>query len=285
VDPAELRVPLQPFLRQFVDDQTAEGAVSDKAKERSFYFEPLEPYAPYSVRGLVRYGTFGFESRIKNPKSKKAAYNRAADDVEEIPLYFDIWCPPSADFALVSLQSFGVRSCVHLLVNEMQKQFEAINPGYRLHSIKLMGNDSPRSLFADAPVKKLILVRHDAYSDKFSSYRAGKPPTAIDMEVTYKAKRGASLGTLRDMGSSFSENDTGVILFDGGEFDVATAEVMIGNRRRPIGIIGPNSDTGSIDISQSVIYAPSGHPTFDSVKAQSNAIMQDFYQRLIRARG
>ena len=280
VDAADLAISVPAFLDHFVADHTNEDAVSDAERERSYYFEPTEAYGLGSVRGYIHYGTFGFESRIKKPKARTASYNRKADDVEEIPLYFDFWCPPKADFAIASLQSFGIRSCIHLVLHEMTKKFEALNPGFRLHTIKLMGNDSPHTLFADAPVKKLTLTRHNAYSDRFSSYRPGKPPRPIDIEVSYKAKRGGVLGTLRDMGGSLGETEKGIIMFDGAEFHEATAEVLVGNRRRPVGIIGPTSDTGTIDISETVTYAASGHPTFKSVKEQSSAIMRDFYKRL-----
>ena len=79
---------------------------------------------------------------------------------------------------------------------------------------------------------------------------------------------------------TFTETDKGILLFDGGEFHEATAEIMVGKRRRPVGIIGPNSDTGTIDVSEVIIYAASGHPTLESIKIQTNEIMQDFYKRL-----
>lgn len=280
VSPADLNVSVPDFLGKFVMDRSDEDAVSSAEKERSYYFDPIETYGIGCVRGHVHYGTFGYESRIKDLKSKKVAYNRKSSDVEEIPLYFDFWCPAREDFAMISLQSYGIRSCVQLVLHEIQKQFEALNPGFRLHINKLMGNDSPRTLFADAPVKKLTLIRHNAYSDRFSTYRPGKPAKPVDMELSYKAKRGGALGTLRDMSGALSETESGIFTFEGGEFHEATAEVLIGKRRRPVGIIGPNSDTGTIDVSETVTYAASGHPTYDSVRVQSDLIMQDFFKRL-----
>lgn len=280
VDPADLNIATPAFLTGFVADHSDGGEVSDAEKERSYHFLPSQPYGLGSVRGHISYGTFGFASRIRNPNRKKAVYNRQADDVEDIPLYFDFWCPPKADFALAALQSFGGKSCVHLVLHEMQKSFEAKNPGFRLHTIKLMGNDSPQSLFADAPVKKLTFIKHNASSDSFNSYRKGKPPKPVDIEISYKARRGGALGTLRDMGSAFIETDKGILLFEGGEFHEAKAEVMVGKRRRPVGLIGPNSDTGTIDVSEAITYGADGHPTFDSIKTQSNEIMRDFYKRL-----
>lgn len=279
VDASDLNVPLPTFLSHFVDEHS-EDAVANAEKERSYYLEPLENYGIGSLRGHVHYGTFGFESRIKKQRSKQIAYARKSSDVEEIPLYFDIWCPADENFAIVALQSFGGRSCVHLVLHDMQKRFEGQNSGFRLHANKLLGNDSPQTLFADAPVKKLTLIRHNAHSDRFTSYRPGRPPRPIDIEVSYKAKRGGALGVLRDMGGSLTEKENGIIIFEGGEFDEATAEVLVGKRRRPVGLIGPNSETGTIDVSESVTYGSNGHPTFASIRKQSNLIIQDLYKRL-----
>ena len=283
VDPAELNVTIPTLLTDFVSAHSEDAEVSDAEKERSYHFLPAESYGVGSVRGHISYGTFGFASRIRNPKKKSQVYNRQSDDVEDIPLYFDFWCPPKADFAMAALQSFGGKSCVHLVLHEMQKAFESRNPGYRLHTTKLMGNDSPQSLFADAPVKKLTFIKHNASSDSFGSYRKGKPPRPVDIELSYKAKRGGALGSLRDMGGTFTETDKGLVLFEGGELNEATAEVMVGKRRRPVGLIGPNSETGTIDVSETISYGADGHPTFESIRIQSNDILRDFYKRLTGA--
>ncbi|QDH73619.1 hypothetical protein [Brevundimonas sp. M20] len=277
---SDLSVTIPDYLSNFVDSHSEDDTVADAEKERSYYFVPAENYGIGSIRGHVHYGTFGFESKIKKYKSKAVAYKRASSDTEEIALYFDIWCVPKEDFAILALQSFGGRSCVHLVLHDMQIEFEKANKDFRLHAHKLMGNDSPITLYGDAPVKKLKLTKHNAQSDSFGSYRPGKPPRPVDIEISYKAKRGGALGSLRDMGGVLNENDKGIIVFEGGEFDEVVAEVMIGNRRRPVGLIGANSETGAIDVSESITYGADGHPTLDSIKKQSNLIIQDFYKRL-----
>jgi hypothetical protein len=107
VSASELSVSLPAFFTRFVGERSDEDAVADDEKERSYYFEPLENYGLGSMRGHVHYGTFGFESRIKRRKSKVVAYERKSTDVEEIPLYFDFWCPPKDDFAMASSKGNG----------------------------------------------------------------------------------------------------------------------------------------------------------------------------------
>ena len=58
--------------------------------ERTWFLDPRETDGSGSSRGLVQYGTFGFESNIKDSKTKKINYGRLLTDVEEVPLYYEI---------------------------------------------------------------------------------------------------------------------------------------------------------------------------------------------------
>lgn len=55
--------------------------------ERSWYFEEEESDGHGNSAGYIHYGTFGYESKIKNSKTKTTNYERKVDDVEEIPLF------------------------------------------------------------------------------------------------------------------------------------------------------------------------------------------------------
>lgn len=278
-EPSELKVPLPLFLTQFVATHTE--SKQDEVLERSWYFEEKEPEGPASIRGYVHYGTYGFESRFKNTKTKSATYDRKVDDVEEIPLFFEFWSPEKDNLTLVAFQSFQGRSCVSLVRTEMRHQFEALNSGFILRFEKLVGGDSPNSLFATAPVKKLSFIQHRPSSDKFTSYGSATPSGGYDFEVAFKARRGGTLGALLPVTHGLDRNEKGLIVFRGEEFDEAVATVMIGKRQRPVGIIGPTSDTGSIDVSEEIERAPNGHPTFKSIAHQASDIAVDFHNRLV----
>lgn len=275
---SDLSVPVPTFLNAFV---ASRGEPKDEVDhQRSWYFEELLPDGPSSIRGYVQYGTYGFESRLKNQKTKAATYNRTIDDVEEIPLFFEFWTPDDDDITIMAFQSFGGRSCVSLVRQDLKDRFESVNSGFILRFEKLLAADSPATLYATAPVKKLILIRQGTASDAFTSYGREGPSKPVDFELSVKARRGDSLGRFADLAGGLNRTDKGLVVFRGEEFEEATAMVMIGKRYRPIGIVAPNRDTGAIDISESIQWGLNGHPTFESISEQSTLIAIDLYRRL-----
>jgi hypothetical protein len=181
---------------------------------------------------------------------------------------------------MLAFQSFQGRSCVTLVVGDLRTGFEAANPGYVLRIEKLTGFDSPTSLYASSPVKKLTLVQHRVSADKFTTYGMSGSPGGYDFEVGFKARRGGHLGALSEVTGGLSRTDKGLVIFRGEEFEEAVATVLIGKRQRPVGIIGPKADTGAIDVSQDVTRAANGHPTFESISQQATDIAMDLYRRI-----
>jgi hypothetical protein len=277
-DPSELRVPVHDFLRAFVESHGE--AVDDEETERSWYFEEYESDSDSSIRGHIHYGTFGFESTLRGAKTKKVSYERKINDVEEVPLFFEFWQTPEVTRHIFSFQSFQGRSCVSLVLQSMSKAFEIANPDYILRFRKLIATDSPHSLYANAPVKKLTFLKTKVFSDRFSAYSQNGEVKAVNFEMSYKAQRGGILGVLGDITNDFAPNDAGVVVVDGREFDEAIASVLVGKKTRPVGIFGPTSDTGAIDVTESVVKGANGHPTFDSIAEQSDLIMIDLNERI-----
>lgn len=275
---SDLNVAVQAFLAGFVASRVEPK--DETEHQRSWYFEELLPDGPSSIRGYVQYGTYGFESRLKNQRTKTPSYNRTVDDVEEVPLFFEFWTPDDGDLTIMSFQSFGGRSCVSLVRQDIKDSFEAANPGFILRFEKLLGTDSPATLYATAPVKKLTLIRQESASDAFTSYNREGPPKTVDFELSVKARRGDNLGRFADLAGGLNKTDKGLVVFRGEEFEEATAMVMIGKRQRPVGIVAPNRDTGTIDVSESINWGANGHPTFESLAEQSTMIAQDLYRRI-----
>lgn len=277
-DPGELKQPVHDFLEGFVASHGE--AVDDDESERSWYFEPHESNVDNSIRGYIRYGTFGFESTFRSAKTKTKKYDRQVDDVEEVPLFFEFWQPKDTLRHIFSFQSFHGRSCVSLVVHAIQKAFELENPEHILRFKKLVAIDSPNSLYKDAHVKKLTFTRSQVFSDRFSAYSEAGEPRSVKFEMSVKPQRGAILGRLGDIAGNFEPNKDGLVVIEGQEFEEAVATVLVGNRYRPVGILGPTADTGAIDVTETVVKGPNGHPTFDSIAEQSDLLMIDLNDRI-----
>ena len=267
------------FLSNFV--QINVTAVQNDERERSWYFdERSSPQAGCSV-GYVRYGTFGFESDFVSTKTKRKNYRRKVDDVEEIPLFYEIWWPDGEDYALASFQSFQGRSCITLVMEQMSEAFSRANPDYVLRFKKLLPNDSRGSLYSDAPVKKLKFIKRNAPSDITDRYFEDGIAERVDFEVAFTATRRKSLGPFGSVSRALNRDEqTGLVIHDGISFTEAVATIRIGNRYRPVGVFGLNTDAGVIDITEDIVRATDGHPTFESLQRQSDEILLAFHKAL-----
>ncbi len=275
-DADEFKVAPREFLTKFVAANIT--TVQNDERERSWYFDERVAGGFGNSNGYVKYGTFGFESDFVSTKTKKRNYRRKVDDVEEIPLFYEFWCPDDVSFGFAAFQSFQARSCITMVMGKCQEDFEAHNPGYILRYKKLLPNDSRGSLYSSAPVKRLRLIKRNASSDVTDRYFGEAAPTHVSFEVRLTARRNGILGNFGDVAKSLTDNAAGVVLHEGVAFDKAVADVKIGGKYRPVGVFGDNSEAGLIDITADIVRGPDGHPTFESMKKQCDAILVDFYQ-------
>lgn len=272
------RKPPHEFLIEFPQDFAT--ANQDAERERSWYFEPKDVVRPTSSKGYVHYGMYGFESDMVDARTKKRNYRRQATDVEEIPLYYEFWHPREATYALAAFQSFHGRSCINLVLTAMQQSFSKLNPGFDLLFRKLQPAGPGSSIYQDAPVKSLRLVRKNAPSDVADRYSNGAATDVVDFELTITAKKRGILGLFRNLRSS-PNFENRVVIYDGVKFEEAVAQIQVGGRLRRVEVFGPNRNAGVIDLSDSVERGPDGHPTFESIAKESNEIIKNFHEDLL----
>ena len=266
------------FFSEFVHENTDSNDREDL--QRSWFFDKRSGIAVNHVYGYLKYGTFGFESDLVDRKTKQSNYKRKVEDLEEIPLYFHTWFPAKERFALFAFQSFQARSCVQMVVGKACEEFRRKNKGYNLKFKKLMPTDLNGSILAAAPVKQFTLVKKKIPTNKEDRYLLNFRPEETEYEVTFKAKRRRTLGTLGEMLNQSSEYGSQVLCYDGVQFDEAKAEVNVGNKRRTVGVMGYSNDAGVIEVSDSVVIGADGHPTFGSIKHETEQILKDFYSTL-----
>jgi hypothetical protein len=266
------------FIENFIKSHVS--AVQDAEAERSWYFEEKGTQEQQCKRGYVHYGTYGFESNFIDVKTKQKNYRRLTTDIEEIPLFYEFWCPPGSKIGFAAFQSFQGRSCIHRVMKQMREQFEKANTGYIFSCRKVLPNDAKGSALYSAPVKRLRLVRRKASSDVADRYFDNPSPEAIDIELTMSARRNKSLGNLSSLMKSLKGGSSSVVTHDGIDFPEATAIIKVGNRTRSVGVMGVNSDAGVIDLTDEIVRGSDGHPTFESLKKETDEILIDFHGTL-----
>ncbi len=271
-------------VRQFVSDFIAAHSTvtQSAADQRSWYFEEKDTDGPGKSTGYLHYGTFGFESKLVDSATRTTNYNRGVNDIEEIPLFYEIWCPDSGRSAFATFQSFGGKSCIGLVMKEMKEGFESFNAGYLLRYNKLLPSDGRGALYNTAPVKKLHLIKRNAGREIAERYLDGELPP-VDYEVIISARRRKSLGPFGSVSQGIQEHAPGVVLHAGIEFNEVTADVEIGGKTRPVGVFGGSSTAGVIDLTPDMQWDTNGHPMYDHMKTQSDAIITDFYAMITGA--
>lgn len=262
------------FFTRFVAGHAA--VIQNAEKERSWYFEEIKSDGIGNSKGYTNYGTFGFESNFVDRKTKKKNYRRKVDDIEEIPLFYELWWPQKKSFCFAVFQSFQGRSCIGLVMNQAQEEFSALNPGFMLKYQKLLPSEGG-SLYSKAPVKRLRLIKRNAPQDLTDRYLGKRVPDKVNFEVRLSTNRNKMLGLLGDITGALNKSDGGLFVHDGIEFTEAYADVKIGGKYRPVGVLGNDKNAGVIDITEDIVRGDDGHPTFESLAKQCDNILSDFF--------
>ncbi|KFL30639.1 hypothetical protein JP75_14285 [Devosia riboflavina] len=273
IGPAAAPCDLFAFAEQFA--QIKQEPTVESEEQRTWFFEPKDTNSIRTVHGYINYGTHGFESKFKDVKTRKEKYSRQSSDLEEIPLYFQMWIPEDSEFALMAFQSFQSRSCVGFVRASMIASFEERYPQYRLN-FNVVANHA--TFLNSAPVKSVTFHRPKTVSDRAERYFLGRGSDEVDYDLTVRArKRGYSLSTYGELKDRFPATTQGYVEFDGHQFENVTADVQIGRKRRSVGVYGTGFDAGYLDISEQVRREPSGHPVFASIESEVDEILQDFF--------
>ena len=274
-DPASGGLPVPAFVSRFISDHST--TTENAERERSWYFEEKAMEATLgNSKGYIHYGTFGFESDLVDTKTHKSRYKRQVTDSEIVPLFYEFWHPSKADHLLVVFQSFQGRSCVHLVMHQMQEIFAEENPGYSLQFRKLLPNDQEGSIYRNHAMQRLTLIKKNVSSDIADRYSGTRPSGSVNLEVSVVARRKGIVGLFGDLVRTIKPNERGVLIHEGIEFDEAVANVRIGRRTRTVGVFGSTSEPGVIDLSDTIKRGANGHPTFVSISTESDDILKDF---------
>jgi hypothetical protein len=243
-------------------------------EQRTWFFEPLKTSSIRAHHGYINYGTHGFESKLKDVSTRQEKYHRQSTDLEEIPLYFQFWMPSDSAFGLAAFQSFQGRSCISFVRSAMVRHFNERYPGY----VMLFNSIAPsQSMMDDAPVKRVTFYKPKVSNDKADRYLLGRGADEVDYELSVRAKRrGSYLSNYKDLRSRFGGSPTGVVEFDGHQFESVKADIEFGGRRRTVGVYGPGYDPGLIDVSNEVTREDNGHPSLASIEKQVDELMEVF---------
>jgi hypothetical protein len=280
VDPRDedLAIPLPQLLGDFVQHHASSSNLDEH--EKTWAINQINGDQNGNTVGQITYGRYGYAATLKNIRTGEITHRRGRNESEELHLYYRIWLPDQEHFAIAAFESFSGKSCITLFADALREFFARKNPGFSLRVRRLMPAGASASVYAGRAVKNLTLVSRKPPNDIANQLFAGKAQSTKRMSVTVHSARNSSLGTFSDLISGLPQDSSGVIVYDGVEFDQAIAHVRIGRELKPVGVFGANSDVGVIDITESVTKDPDGLPVFGDVDREALKIMRSIYDTL-----
>jgi hypothetical protein len=231
------------------------------------------------VSGRITYGIHGIESRLVDMVSRREEFKRKASHLEEIPLYYQFLRPASERYLVFAFQSFGVRSCIHL-VQTAFRDYVRDKAGLIVRYKKLMPADAGIDPFAAGLVKEMTLLRRKVSSDKVDAYREDSP-AEYDVKISLLARGKTNFGTFGKL-TTDKIRRAGHSVAAVEEFDKALVKVSLNGNSKTITMFGEKGEAGTIDVSDDdLIKYDSGHPTKGSLDEVAKPLMKYFNDALI----
>lgn len=264
---AQLRSLMPGFISQYTDPMDLESGLA-----RPWYFVPTTDDG-FSMHGVIQYGSSGYEGKLVDSRTRAHQYDRKVTDMEVIPLYYRFWIPESGPFGLLAFQTFGLRSWVNRIREQLEAAYRSKYDGFRIVFTPVMPNEL--GTFKNALVKTITLVKREVSSDRALN-QLGIPPVLVDYDVSVTARKSQNFGTVGSLVDIFrSKSGEKGIESAGDTFEEATSIVRIGRRNRKVTLLGVGRETGKIDLSDDVQRLPGGHPRLESISSEVKAILAD----------
>lgn len=251
----------------------------DHDRQRTWFFDPPSHNEDGEYSGLIRYGTFGFESELIDTKTKQKQYDRKSSDFEQIALYYQFWLPEGEDFGLVAFQAFSGRSCISYVRAALQESFRKKNKGLTLRFEKITPVIVNKATFANSNVNQVTLIKRSSSSDLADLHGASKAPNEVEIEIKISAKSG-NFGKFRDLSSESLRKSPGIYAIGSSPFQKATATVDFNGKARRVGIFGDTGNAGAFDVTEDITFGSNGHPDYSSIDSMADELLQDCYDAL-----
>jgi hypothetical protein len=278
LDDAALAEKFPAFLQRFVTENQVTRDVA--LMEKTWRFSEKNNQGDGNSRGFISYGRYGYAASLVDTKTGTEKYKRQVSDSEMYDLYYRFWLPDQERFATAAFSSFSGKSCITLVLDEMKKSFETKNSNFLLKIRKLMPSGAAAKIYAGRDVKNLRLVTRKPPSDLADQLFQGKSQRVQRMTLTIHSGRNSRIGSFSDLIAGLPSDASGVIQYDGIEFDEAVAMVKIGNDLRPVGVFGAHTDVGVVDITEQVVKGSDGLPTYQSLDTEVSIILESVYETL-----
>ncbi|MFT3829727.1 MAG: hypothetical protein QM691_08485 [Opitutaceae bacterium] len=236
--------------------------------------------SPQCTWGIVSTGEYGYESDLIDIKGKKATYRRSTDQAELLPFFFYLYLPTEGDSGILVLQRFGVFGVRSILSNALEDFFSKKFPEHMLDIWPMVPDGVIDKILNSGTLRKITFRKLSIPKDISEAFGSAKSSEGGKVDVVISAKEGSYfskvIGKIRNcFGSKNRSGMNEVVGLSGFSHDKILLEMHYGEETRTVDLSNLNKLRAHIDITTEVKIGTDGHPTYDSIKTITEALVSD----------
>ena len=238
------------------------------------------------VSGIVKTGSYGYESEIFNKDQNTISYLRKKGDAELLPFYFLVGIPSNKNEGVVILQSFMQFGIKKVFEDTFDKHFKSKNPEYKIEINNLVPEELLQKLLSRGTVTTINYIRFEQPVDLAdAANKEDHNEKPVQTEIVISKNNDLLSGMIHSLSGKLpykkGMNDDPLknlieITSPNFEYDDIKIKVRLNRKYRTIDLYNFNNLRPTIDISDDVKTLSSGHPEFDSI----NQIAIDLFKDL-----
>lgn len=261
------------FVKAFLD--TLKSEMHDDSESKKTYQVTQVNKKGRHVYGWIEYGEYGLAGTIVNRKSKRKTYDKAHDDSDVTPLYFNFCIPEKSKTGIALLHTAAGRGVKTFFYKEFSAYFKK-SVGLNFQMPPLAHEKSVKTWLENSDVKEIRLGRY-ALTDK-SADVANK--IGVDRaELVLKPQRGKNFASMIRLQTKQEDDDQSVVEILSSFASDIKAVVESGGRKKVLSL--RNSEPiSAIEIDETNVTMTDGTPEAASLHSYAQDLINEFIKQV-----
>ena len=239
-----------------------------------------------TFRGIVKTGEYGFESTLYDVPSSTVAHYRTVDQAEMLPFYFLAYIPSQSNVGMLILERFGQFGIRKVMLEDFKSFFESRYQGITVEINPLVPRQLASEYLSSGRLLKIRFIRLSIPSDIADHFDHGLDEEPGYAELSICAKRKGHLPLLHNVLGRLQRILNGdaeinsLMQIQSFDYDNIKIEINVRGSRKTLDLLHLDRIRPYFDISSSVIMGGDGHPTFASIDAVAEGLMNELLSTL-----
>jgi len=261
------------FVKAFLD--TLKSEMHDDSESKKTYQVTQVTKKGRHVYGWIEYGEYGLAGTIVNRKSKRKTYDKAHDDSDVTPLYFNFCIPEKSKTGIALLHTAGGRGVKTFFYKEFSAYFKK-SVGLNFQMPPLAHEKSVKTWLENSDVKEIRLGRY-ALTDK--SADVANKIGVERAELVLKPQRGRNFASMISLQTKHPDDDQSVVEILSSFASDIKAVVESGGRKKVLSL--RNSEPiSAIEIDETNVTMNDGTPEVASLHTYAQDLINEFIKQV-----